>query len=464
MMSQDTSVTHNSFTQAPLAAVFAKTALPIIFVMSMNGLLTLVDALFLGRYVGAQALAAVTLIFPLYMLIVALATLVSNGMSSILARHLGAGDMTAARATFAGAHGMALCVSAVLITGYLLFGGAVSLSLASGSVPMAQMAQTYLGITSFMAPLAFVLAVNSDALRNEGRVGFMAAMSLLVSLSNIGFNYVLIAWMGLGVAGSAYGTALAQLLALSIITYYRMSGRSTLHPRDVLQPAILQGWGRILALGAPQSLNFIGIALGSAAIIVALQMIEAPNYESTISAYGIVTRVLTFVFLPLLGMTHALQTIVGNNYGAQAWQRSDQSLRMGMWVAFIYCALAQAILMIFPEWIARGFVDDPAVISAFATISRISPAMLWLAGPMIMIATYFQAIGNAPRAAILGLTKPYVFALPLTFALPLIWGETGVWLAGPVAEILMAVLTFIVLRQTVTALKLRRGLFTAPAA
>lgn len=450
----------NAYTHGPLGQIFAKTALPIVFVMGMNGLLTVVDAIFLGRYVGAEALSAVTLIFPFYMLIVALATLVSGGMSSILARQLGAADMAGARATFAGAHGFALCVSAALILGYLLFGRTLSLALASGSETLADMAQTYLAITAFVSPLAFLLSVHSDALRNEGRVGFMAAMSLLVSISNIGFNYVLIATMGLGVAGSAYGTALAQLLAFAIILGYRASDRAELQPRILMQTSLTQGWLRILALGAPQSLNFIGIALGSAAVIAALQMFEVPNYETTVSAFGIVTRVMTFLFLPLLGLTFALQSIVGNNYGAQEWQRSDQSLRLGIWVAFVYCSLAQVILMTFPEFIAGAFVDDPAVIAAFAQITSLTVAMLWLAGPLIVIASYFQAIGNASRAAILGLTKPYAFALPLTFALPVFWGESGIWLAGPMAEILMALLTVCVLHQTTRTLKLRHGLFT----
>ena len=92
-MSSDTSrksTARNSFTQGSLASLFAKNALPIIFVMSMNGLLAVVDAVYLGVYVGADALAAVTLMFPIYMLVVALSTLVSSGMSSLLARHLGA--------------------------------------------------------------------------------------------------------------------------------------------------------------------------------------------------------------------------------------------------------------------------------------------------------------------------------------------------------------------------------------
>jgi Na+-driven multidrug efflux pump len=80
--------------------------------MGMNGALAVVDALFLGHFAGPQALAAVTLMFPLYMLIVALATLVSSGMSSILARQLGAWRVQEARATYSAAHGLAVHGSA----------------------------------------------------------------------------------------------------------------------------------------------------------------------------------------------------------------------------------------------------------------------------------------------------------------------------------------------------------------
>ncbi len=262
--------TPNTFTDGPINVIYLKTALPIIFVMGMNGLLSVADVLFLGIYVGPDALAAVTLMFPIYMLIVALSTLVANGMSSILARSLGANDIDEARATFAGAHGLAIGLGFVLVVLFVLFGRPVTLLAAGGSETLAEMGLIYLSITVFSSPFLFVLSVNSDALRNEGRVGFMAAMSLLVSTANIVFNYVLIAVLDMGVAGSAYGTAAAQALAFSIIFAFRFFGETPLRPSTLLSHSLRANWGQILALGAPQSLNFIGLALGSAAIIAAL--------------------------------------------------------------------------------------------------------------------------------------------------------------------------------------------------
>ncbi|NIZ13461.1 MATE family efflux transporter [Phaeobacter sp. HF9A] len=437
----------NRFLTGPLGAVYAKTALPIIFVMSMNGCLTVADALFLGHFVGPEALAAVTLMFPAYMLIVALATLVAGGMSSRLARHLGAGDIDAARADYAGAHGLALATAVGLMVLFALFGGPMTQLAARGDAELAAMGHHYLQITIGCTPLLFILSVNSDALRNEGRAGLMALMSLLVSLSNIGFNYLLIAVAQMGVAGSAYGTALAQLLALILIMGFRLRGETRLRPNVLLRQSLFGGWGRMLALGAPQSLNFIGLALGSAAIMMALQRVNTPDYTQTVSAYGVITRVMTFAFLPLLGLAHAMQSITGNIYGAGDLPRVRQSLRLALGLALVYCGAMQAGLSFGAAWIGGLFVPDAAVINEVARILPTVVALFTLGGPLMIVAMYFQAIGDALRAALLGLAKPYAFALPLTFILPMLVGEPGIWLASPCAEALLLLLTLTVLWQ-----------------
>jgi len=449
----------NSFLDGPLGPIYARTALPIIFVMGMNGLLAVADALFLGHFAGPAALAAVTLMFPLFMVIVALATLVSSGMSSILARHLGAWRVQEARAVYASAHGLAASLGLILFALFLVFGERVALLAAGGSATLSEMGLVYLRITVLASPLIFVLSVNSDALRNEGRVVFMAAMSLLVSLANIGFNYVLIGVLDMGVAGSAYGTAVAQALALAIILTFRIFGDTGLRPSALCRHSPVAGWRPILALGAPQSLNFIGLALGSGAIIAALQWVQAPDYGATVSAYGIVTRLITFAFLPLLGLVHAMQTITGNNYGAGAYHRSDASLRTAVLAAFGYCLTLQIGMSVFAARIGSAFVSDPVVIAEVARILPVISAGFFAAGPLMTIAMHFQAIGDAGRAAILGLSKPYLFAMPMTFTLAGAVGEPGIWVAAPAAEALMLGLTVLVLALLSRQRSLRWGLF-----
>ncbi len=309
-MSEDTS-RKNAFLTAPLGAIFLKTALPIIFVMSMNGLLTVVDAIMLGIYVGTDAVAAVTTVFPIFILTVALATLVVGGMASVLARHLGAGRFVEARGTFASAHMLALTIAAALIVLFLGLGDRLVLMLANGPGPLAAMAERYIAIIIVCAPVQFLLAVQSDALRCEGRAGLMAGLSLLVSVANLALNYVLIALLDMGVAGSATGTVLAQVLALGLIALFRLFGRTELRLSALFRHNPLNGWSRMIALGSPQSLGFIGMALVSVTIMAALQRTATESYDTTIAAYGIITRIMTFALLPLLGLSQAMQAIVG---------------------------------------------------------------------------------------------------------------------------------------------------------
>ncbi|MBD8894344.1 MATE family efflux transporter [Roseibium litorale] len=455
------SLSENRFTHGPLPAIFIRTAGPIVFVMTVNGLLTVVDAIFLGIYNGPDALSAVTLIFPVYMLIVALSTLVSSGMSSILARRLGSGDQDGAQTVFAGAHGLALVISLGLMGLFLILGKPLVLLIAGGNGLLAGMGWVYLGIMVAASPVLLFLSLNTDALRNEGLAGRMAMLSLIVSLANILFNYMLIGWLGLGVAGSALGTALAQMLALGLVAAMRLSGQTPLGAALPWRGGWGTGWRGILALGLPQSLSFIGIALVSASILGALQLVGGAEYAVTTAAYGIVTRIMTFTFLPLLAMSMTLQSMVGNNFGAGLRLRSDACLRLILVFALLYGAAVEISLILSGQALAHLFVQDPHVTAAVGRILPVMVAMYFLAGPLMMVGAYFQALGEAPRAAVISLAKPYFFAIPSILILPRFFGEQAVWLSMPLAEMLLAGVTLVVLVQSARAQKRRLGLFTA---
>ena len=447
------STINNPYTRGPVARTFLKTALPIVLLISMNGLLTVVDAIFLGVFVGADGLTAVTLMFPISMLLVALATMVSTGMASELGRLLGAGDLDAARRSFAGAHGLSILMSVVVILLFVVIGWPVVSLIADGSPKLAAMGHVFLAISVFTSPIAFLLSIHSDALRTEGRVGFMAIAGLLVSLANMAFNYGLIVWLGLGVAGSAAGTALAQALALAVILLFRRSGQSrlTLGPRDTRDWR--SGWSKILALGVPRSVSFIGIALASGATILALRWFAIGSQEAAIAAYGVIFRIMTFAFFPLLGMALAMQAMVGNNHGAGLWHRSNATLKLALLSSLVYACLVEAGLLLFRDHLGMIFVSDPLVAAEVGRIMPVYAALYFSFGPMLMISNYFQAVGEVRSSAFLALSRTYLFAIPLTFALPLVLGESGIWLATPIADLLLVVVTAIVLKTRNGALE-----------
>lgn len=445
LSAQAVSNEENSFITAPVGGVVLKTALPIIIVMLVNGAYNLADAWFLGKYVGADALAAVTLMFPLQMFLLALATAVSTGLASVLARRLGAGDRTRGYAAYSAALALSVAIPAVIISLFLAFGDQFVLSLAGGDAAMADMAKAYMTIFVTAVPLLFVLSSNLDVLRTEGKASQMALITIVSTLLNIVFNYLLIVEARMGVEGAAIGTVASQVV--SLLLTFKVFSKMPYRPR-----AASVGWSHLMAdcseiigLGLPYSLNFIGVSLVAIAAVYGLQNWPPVNYEATIGAYGITTRLTTFMVLPLIGLTMALQTVVGHNHGAGRDDRVKKAVWLVVLGALGYCLTVEGIFIAGNESMGHLFVDDAPIIAETARLLPVMVLCFFLAGPNMVFAQYFQAIGAKGNAALLNLSRTYIFLLPLMFLLPLYWGEPGLWIARPVAEIGVTLVTMWVL-------------------
>ncbi|MBB3453957.1 Na+-driven multidrug efflux pump [Rhizobium sp. BK313] len=448
----------NIFLSGWLPGVFARTAAPIILITTINGLFAVVDAFFLGIYVGADAISAVSLIFPALMLLIALQSLVSNGMASILARRLGAGDRAGARRVFTAAHGLALAVVILVNAAYWTAGRQVIVASAAGDTAVAANAAAFMGVMVGFAPISFLLSVHVDALRCEGKIGFMTVVTLASTLLNIVANWLLMSVMHWGVIGSAAGSIAAQFICLAIILSYRWRRPGALRPSTSFPIA---EWRGIVAFGAPMSLGFIGISLSSAAILFNLSIWHQGDYVATVGAYGIITRVMTFAYLPLLGLSIALQTISGHNHGAALPARVSRSLQIAMVSALIYCSVVELVVEMFAGSLGGVFVGDSVIVAEVGRILPWTVGAYFLFGQMIVLSSYFQSIGDAKGGAIFGLARPYFFTLPLTFLLPFIFGETGIWMVPVFAEAGMFVLAWLVLSRNARDRGWRYGLLPA---
>ncbi|WP_246156583.1 MATE family efflux transporter [Aquicoccus porphyridii] len=360
-------IVENPFLTLPVGRLFLSNAVPMAVVMSTGGLLNVVDGIFVGRFIGAQALAAVSLAFPAVMLLTALTTLAGGGMSSLQARHLGAGSRREAETIFAGAHGLILAMSAVVVTSALTFGpGAVSF-LAAGDEEVAGPAWDYLLILILGAPVQFGLGLHADALRNEGQAGLIALLSVLVNLLNVAANYIAIVILDLGIAGSAIGTVVAQTLGLVLLLMVRKRDPALLPLSSIRHASWLTGWRQILSLGLPLCLSFIGMALVASTVLLTIGN-TAAAHATYVAAYGVVTRVLGLAFLPQMAIALATQSITGNNVGAGRMDRARAALWLAIGSAFFWCLGVALIGMFAGEMLGAVFSEDREVVTAVAAI------------------------------------------------------------------------------------------------
>lgn len=432
-------VIENPFLTRPLGPLFLSTALPMAIVMSTGGLLNVIDGIFVGRFVGADALAAVSLAFPVIMVLTALTILAGGGMSSLLARHLGAGARREAGAVFAGAHGLVLILSAVLIAMALTAGPAVISALADGQTAVAELARSYLLILILGTPVQFVLGLHADALRNEGRAAQIAMLSVLVNLVNIGANYAAIVLLGLGVAGSALGTVFSQALGLTLVMVLRARDGDLL-PLGALRHASWRtGWPQILALGLPLCLTFVGMAIVASTVILVIGTTPA-DHATHVAAYGVVTRVLGLAFLPQMAIALTTQSITGNNAGAGRMDRANAALWLAMGSAFLWCMSVTLAGVFAGEPLGALFSRDPEVVAAVATILRPMTALYAITGPVLVLALHYQALGHTVRTATLTLAKSWLMLPALLAILGKMSGIGGLWFAFPAADAMMLVI------------------------
>ncbi|WP_308911642.1 MATE family efflux transporter [Pseudokordiimonas caeni] len=449
----------NPYLEGSLSRLYVKTALPMILVMMINGLYTVVDAAFIGHFVGPEALSAVTLMFPVFMFFVALGNLVGGGMVSIVARRLGAGDVAGARDTFGAAQLLTVVIWLLLNLLYFTVGKGLILAMAAGDAALAGLSMDYIGPLVVGAVLNFFVGVHWDALRAEGKVGATTLIAVAATFLNGVFNYILIVQLQMGVFGSAIGTLMAQGVAFVLVYILRKRGNMKLPFIAVPHGDVFGLWKRILTLGLPPSLSFLGVSLVSGLVIFALQGWAGDGYGTSVAAYGVITRISGFTFLPLLGLSMAAQAIVGNNFGAERYDRSDGALRVALASALGYCALMEGLMIAGAPWIGSIFVSDAAVINE---VGRIMPLMMltfFIFGPCFILSGYFQALGDARMAAFMGLAKPYLFSLPLILLLPFALGERGIWLSSPVGDVALTLIAIFVLTRIGKRTGARFGLF-----
>ena len=453
--SEDKSSEENEFLTAPIGRLFLVNAVPMALIMAMSGLLNVVDAAFLGHYVGASALAAVSISFPFVMFLIALATLAGGGMASLFARRLGAGERTAAAAVFASAHGLCLTIGIGVIVVFMLFGAPLLARLSDGNEEVATLARTYLVILVWGAPLQFLMSLHADAARSEGRAKFMALLSAGVTLANIVLNYVLIVVLDMGVAGSALGTVAAQVLGLVLLLELRRRD-FRLVPLSVLGRFAWHGdWRTILALGLPLCLSFMGTALVSGVVIVAARWSTGPDYTDIAAAYGVVTRIFGLAFMPLMALALATQTIVGTNTGGGLHGRAHSALLFALGVALGYCLVLEMGLLAASAELGAGFVADAGVGTQVGFILRRMLVLYVATGPILVLAMYFQAVGRPERTAALMLLKPFVLAPALIFAFAALAGPDSLWWAFPVADgVIVLVGAFLFVRHLRTNARL----------
>jgi putative MATE family efflux protein len=431
---------------APVAPLFIRMALPIIFGLLINGLFNFVDAIFISRAVGTDAIGGVSAAFPIQMIMISLSAMLGSGMASIISRRLGANQDNEANKIFNSSLFLAALLGLLFSIIIVFFRIEIfnSMQLPSALIPYAI---DYLTPIAAIGLISFCHGTMSDALRAQGLNGLVFKLMASMALLNIILDAIFLFIFDWGVPGAAWATALSITMAFfyAILLVKTRSHRINFSVKYFhLMPNIHKD---AIALGIPVFLSYTGFAMMLLMVNIALVNIAGNDAQLLISAHGILNRVFMLIFLPVLGLMIAFQTFAGFNYGAQRNDRVIEVLKIALIITTLYSILWSVIMIGFPELIFQAFSNDQLLISAAANISSIVFIAFITIGIAMICPALFQALGFAKPAAFLNALHTYFLLLPALFLYSWLYPTTfseyltvdSLWWLFPIVDAIAAI-------------------------
>ncbi|MGS2725607.1 MATE family efflux transporter [Psychroserpens sp. BH13MA-6] len=429
----------------PIGKLLIKQAVPAsigILVMSLN---ILVDTIFVGQWIGSTAIAAINVVLPVSFFIAALGMSIGIGGSSIISRALGANQTEKALKTFGNQLTLTLLLTVTMVIFGLWYINDI-IPAFGGKGPIFEPAKIYYKIVLYGVPFLALCMMGNTVIRAEGKPKFAMYAMMIPSVGNLVLDYVFINVLDLGMEGAAWATTGSYLLCFAFIAWFFISKNSELKIN-------MSHFGLDRPIVSEiTSLGFVTLARQAVVSITYLFMnniLFDLGGETSVTAYAIVGRMLMFALFPVYGITQGFLPIAGFNYGAENYNRVRLTIATALKYAIGLASIVFIALMIFPEAITRLFTTDSEV------IKETPSAMRWVfaATPIIAIqligAAYFQAVGKAVPALLLTLTRQGFFFIPLILILPKYYGELGVWMSFPIADVLSTVVTAYFLNREV---------------
>lgn len=431
-----------------IARLLVQYSVPAIIASVATSLYNIVDSIFIGRGVGAMAIAGLAITFPLMNLLVAFCTLVAVGGATISSIFMGQKALD--RATDVVNNVMSLClIHSVVIGGLsilfldeiLVFFGATS-----ETIPYAR---EFMRVILYGTPLTYVFIGLNNLMRATG----YPRKAMVSALLSVGVNVVLapifIFKLGWGIRGAALATVCGQGVAFVWVVWHFVSRSSFIHfelRRKWFTPQIIR---RIYAIGLSPFLMNVCACIVVVFINKALLDYGAAAGNLAVGAYGIVNRTTMFFVMIVFGVTQGMQPILGFNYGAGNRERVRHTLRIGILLGLAITSAGWLVTELMPDAVSSLFTTDATLTEMARRGFRIYFIAYPVVGVQIVIQNYFQSVGRSRISIFLSLTRQLIFLIPFLIVLPRYWGIDGVWASMTGSDILAFILAVVTLAWSI---------------
>jgi putative MATE family efflux protein len=431
---------------AHVGRLMLKYFIPAFIGVFVNALYNIVDRIFIGQGVGAEALSGISVIFPVMLIMMGFGMLIGIGSGVYVSINLGRKDMERAEQTLGTGFVLMIIVSVLIMV--VTYSLKVPILRSFGSTEETfQYANDYLDI--ILAGVAFMVIGFSlnNVIRSEGNAKVAMTSMIISSVTNIILDPIFIFGFDMGVKGAAYATVISMFVLMVWVLYHFVKSKKAVVKLRTKNIRI--NWGivlEILAIGmAPFSMQIAGSFVQG---LLNKKLIDFGG-DLAVGAMGIINSVMTLFIMAIVALNMASQPIFGFNYGAQSVDRIKQTLRITLISATVIAIGSFAFIVAFPGAIVKVFNSDNQTLYDIAVRGlRLVILAFPIVGFQVVASNFFQSIGKAGLSMFATIFRQILGLIPLLYILPVFWGIDGIWLSYPLADTMSAiVVAFLLYRE-----------------
>ncbi|MBQ3335732.1 MAG: MATE family efflux transporter [Eubacteriaceae bacterium] len=436
---------------APMGALMFQMGIPMILSMMVQALYNIVDTYFVsgipGEHMGDIAVNALTLSYPIQMLLIAVGVGTGVGINAIISRTLGEGNREKASKIAGNAIFVAFIIYLVFLA-FGIFGTVPYVSSQTQNMEVSKMAISYLRICMIFSFGASMFVSYEKLLQATGKTTLSMIAQIAGAMTNIILDPVFIFGMfglpAMGIEGAALATVIGQVVSFILDAVFHY-----IYNRDVMDTSfsyIKPEWRYIKAIYQVGLPAIVMQALMSF-MTYGVNIIFGAVAENAVTAYGVYYKLQQFVMFAAFGLNNAMIPIIGYNYGAGDADRVKQGVRWGLIYTIGIMAIGMVAFQIFAEQLSGIFALSSEVQGLCITAIRIVTIGYVFIGANIAYQGIFQAFGHGYYSLWVSLVRMILVALPVAWGLSLLPGaENIIWWAFPIAEICGFLLSLTLMR------------------
>ncbi len=427
-------------------------SLPAIIGMLGNSMYMIINRLFVGNVVGADAIAGMAVTMPISLIIMAFGMLVGIGAGAMISIRLGQEKQEEAEHILGNALSLLLIIALVL-SAVLLLGLDYLLTAFGASADILPYGRQFISIILFGSVFQHIGFGLGSTIRSEGNPRISMNIMLINAGLNVVLDFIFVYILGYGMPGTAVATVISQAVSAALVIRHFLGPASVIRLKLKnlrLRRHIIMD---ILSVGmAPFSMQLVS----SVIIILYNQGLAHYGGDAAIGAFGIIYSITMFILMPVIGISQGVQPIIGFNYGAGKYDRMKESLRLAIIYATFIVTMGFIVIQVFALPIMESFTSDKELLQIGIHGIRIFLLALPVIGFQIISANFFQAIGKGLISMFLNLLRQVILLIPMLLIFPHFFHLNGIWLSSPVSDATASILTAIVLFSALRKLDLNQ--------